>query len=321
MHDTGGSPARPHACLAGLCLLLCSMAMADSPVGLTVTLEPPVIPFYRQARLTVAVDGPSGMEAAFPAGGVSGGTLPVTPATEREYTKLPDGRMRISRSWMLDALEPGEYALEPVRVEVDGEIVEAPAPVLVVREATRAEVAALLRFAPNDAPPGPGFSLLRAWWFWLVLVLLAAAAFWMRRKRPPTPEFNPLPATVPWEKALARLDALERRGWPRTGRFEAYFVALSGILRDYLSERYGIQVTEQTTPEFLTVAREFGLFAQEQQEHLARLLRLADRVKFARYEPSIRQMEDSLTLSRRFVNETTPPPESAPDAAEAEGAA
>ncbi|MEX2016136.1 MAG: hypothetical protein WD873_05815, partial [Candidatus Hydrogenedentales bacterium] len=65
---------------------------------------------------------------------------------------------------------------------------------------------------------------------------------------------------------------------------------------------------EQTTPEFLDEVRRSKVLSQEHQQRLAPFLRHADLVKFAQYQPTAHEMDESFRTVARFVEETVPRP-------------
>jgi hypothetical protein len=91
-------------------------------------------------------------------------------------------------------------------------------------------------------------------------------------------------------------------------KVEPYYVDLSMILRYYIEDRFGIRAPELTTPEFMDIATESGLLDESQQTFLAAFLRHCDRVKFARHEPGVKEMEERLSEVERFVKDTIPKP-------------
>jgi len=181
-------------------------------------------------------------------------------------------------------------------------------PALRVRDLTDEERVEAERFAANEAP----VSLPRPWWlgwpFWAAVgagvVALGGAVWWVLRHRTRA-ERIAAPA-LPWEVAYGRLRELDQRRLPHAGQFEPYYVDLSAILRYYIEDRFLLHAPEQTTPEFLEAASQSGVLSTDQQQTIAAFLRHCDRVKFARYEPTLTEMEQGFEVVLRFVDETVP---------------
>lgn len=284
-------------------------------VSVSVRIEPPEFPFHRRTDFTIAVEGPKSMTADFPQMAGKFGGLDVSRAPVRNTERLGGGRVRISETYGLEALWAGYYAIPPVTVRVsgvegleDGAEFIAPSPMVHVRPLTPEETAAAERFtdiAPIVYPPVPAW---KTWWFWIgaaALAAVVAAGAWFvlrRRKRSTAAERHALP----WETAYARLQALDAKRLPEAGLFGPYYVELSDILRRYLEERFDLHAPERTTPEFLSEVSTSGVLDESYQRHIGGFLRHCDRVKFAQYEPSQEQMEESFTTVLTFVDQTMP---------------
>jgi hypothetical protein len=231
---------------------------------------------------------------------------------------LRGGRKQVVLTCRLDALWQGAYALHPVTASFGphGERT-VPGPVLTVRDLTDAERQAVAQLAPNAEPLGPPWNPWRTWWVWgglAVLLAIAAAAgvYGYRRWRYRPRVRAPRP---PWETAYARLRELDAKRLPESGQYALFYVQLSAILRAYVEDRFHLHAPEQTTEEFLDEASSSGAVNDEHQALLAAFLRHSDRVKFARFEPTVHDMEVSMTHVLRFIDETVPAEPASKDAA------
>jgi hypothetical protein len=305
-------------------MILLALAAEDAPVAVEARLTPPEIPYHRTARLDVVAEVPAEESVAVAdiAGAV--GTLAVNPLSEQSKIEtLRNGRKRVTMSYTLDAIWPGDYPIAPLRVTLsDGAETVVPGPVLRVRELTPEEEEAAQAFVPNAGPVDPPFRVWETWWgkalvavatlAALVALVMAGFAWWRRRKERALRAAPPVP---PWETAYARLRALDARGLPGQGQSGPYYVELTSILRQYIEDRFTLHAPEETTPEFLSEAARSGALSQDHQRLLSELLRHADRVKFARYEPTVNEMERSMALVLQFVDETVPGPVAGEEAA------
>ncbi|MCE2460176.1 MAG: hypothetical protein J4F38_05280 [Pseudomonadales bacterium] len=107
-----------------------------------------------------------------------------------------------------------------------------------------------------------------------------------------------------FDRAMARLDRLERRGLPGSDAADAWYVELSDIVRRYIEERFALRAPELTTEEFLAEAGRSAELSAAHRELLSAFLARSDRVKFARYSPGEDESRDALHEARRFLNET-----------------
>ncbi len=290
------------------CTLL-PVAFAGGETSLTVTLEPPVIPFHKQATFTIAVEAPEDLEVLLPNMTETFGKLPLYGPPTRQTGPVGKHRTLYTERYVFSPTFIGDYVVAPVEIHVGGEILAVPSPAVRVRDLTPEETRDVLRFDSNAEPPPATRPFLSDWRFWLGLLATGAAAvaiyFYWRRVR--TRAAEPVPTLTPWDAAYARLEELRARRWPKSGRFDPYYVELSDILRQYIEARLDLHAPEQTTPEFLAQASQTGVLSERRQQLLADFLRHSDRVKFARYEPSLEQMDKSFDTVRAFIRDTAPP--------------
>ncbi len=286
-------------------------AHGDAPdVRVSARLEPAVTPFHRPARFIVEAEAPEGLALQLPELPSDFPGLDVEAGAVSTET-LGNGRERWRRTFELDPIEVKTYALPSLEVTWEDGSAQLPPLAFMVRELTEAETARAEQFediaGPEAALRGQG----NAWWTVgglaaLLLSALAVAAYLRRRAK--RDAYAP-PPPPPWEVALQRLRELRRRNLPQHGRYEAYYVDLSAILRYYIEDRFHLRAPEQTTPEFLEAAQESGLLTGEQETFLAEFLRHSDRVKFARYRPASDEMERGMDQVHDFVRQTVPKPE------------
>lgn len=148
------------------------------------------------------------------------------------------------------------------------------------------------------------------YWPWILLaaalLLGAALVFWFRRTRQAAEEI-PAPAEAPDRKAVRLLGELRRKGDELEA--EAFTVAVSSILRNYLEEALRLPAPEQTSEEFLQELRGQPWLTPELQQNLEDFMRLADLVKFARQALSGDQRIRLLDSAAQVVDATRPQPE------------
>lgn len=284
-----------------------ALAMSAAEADVRVVVEPPVIPFHEWVDYTIIVEAPADELIQFPAGKTDFGGLEAFGEPVRAAEELPGGRKRVSLTYRVEGIEPGDYMPGPAEVSVGDETVSVLSPVIRLRELTPDEEAELETMASNAPPITPDLPPVSDWRYWaggIVLVILigAAVAYLLaRRKRVET-----APPRPSWEVAYERLRALDERALPEKGEADEYYVVLSDIVRTYIEDRFHIRAPEQTTPEFLTAASTSGVLSAEHEALLSRFMRRCDRVKFARFTPERRQMEEDFTDILTFVDETVP---------------
>jgi HAMP domain-containing protein len=104
--------------------------------------------------------------------------------------------------------------------------------------------------------------------------------------------------------ARAELDALMLAPRPGAREMDAFFVQLSGIVRRYLENRFGLRSPELTTEEFVAELASSPDLVRSHQRLLGEFLRRADLVKFAHLVPDPADVELSLESARSFLEAT-----------------
>lgn len=147
---------------------------------------------------------------------------------------------------------------------------------------------------PLDVFPYPMWMVVTAGAVALVaLGLLTALTVQLIRKAPKV-----VPPT-PQEIALMRLKEAEAEV---TGAEPyAFSIRVSDILRQYVSARYNLHATEQTSPEFLADAARSPHFTAADKRLLAEFLERCDLIKFAHVDATADDNKALLEQAVRFV--------------------
>lgn len=150
--------------------------------------------------------------------------------------------------------------------------------------------------------------ILPPWWVWALLVLAAAAVVlvvWLvlkKRRQEAKEVFVPRQNAV--EEARERLEAA--RKLMLAGEIEAFYIAVSDAVRQYIERQFRLRAAEQTTEEFLQDMTRSQRMRPTHKELLEEFLTQCDLVKFARFRPGPKDMEAALAAATRFVDETVP---------------
>lgn len=142
----------------------------------------------------------------------------------------------------------------------------------------------------------------------LAAIVISAALFFLiiyflkRRKRK---RQEPLPSPRPaHEIAYDALTKLELERLPQRGRIKEYYFQLSNIVRHYLEDRFSFKAPEMTTEEFLYSLRESGELKSDHKSLLEQFLSHCDMVKFAKYGPARKEIDESFQSGKRLIDET-----------------
>lgn len=122
-------------------------------------------------------------------------------------------------------------------------------------------------------------------------VVWAGVRYWRNRPAPPAPT----PREVA-RAALARLREEVAGAQPHP-----FSVAVSDVLRRYVTEEYGVSAVARTSPEFLAEAARSSRFSEGDKALLGLFLEKADLIKFARVDATGEDCEQLLEQALRFV--------------------
>ena len=156
----------------------------------------------------------------------------------------------------------------------------------------------------------PPFFFLHSWpWFWIalaaaaaIIALLVALWFWLRPHRL-------LSAKSAYELALEKLE--KARALLREDEPMPYAVLVSETIRSYLGQRFETPSTRRTTEEFLRqMEGDRATPLAEHRDLLKDFLQSCDLVKFARYQPTLTELEQVHQRATTFVTATKPAPAS-----------
>lgn len=308
------------AAVIGLTILpLCAVALdsvaRSGPVEVRVTLSPDAPVIGDPIVLDIEAVAEPGIEVLMPDFGEALDRFRVVDFVPRERIE-PDGRTLASQRYTLQVPASGEHRVPSILIEfIDRRSGQPPAPdgqdayelltdaipftvASVVPDSAKAELSPPLG---RLEPLGTGG---RRAWPWLVALLVAAAAlgpfawraYGRRRAR--------AAVRSAYEVARAELDGLLATPRPRGDDVDAYFVALSGIVRRYLEARFAVRSPELTTERFLDVVSGSPELRDDHQALLRDFLRQCDLVKFAHIIPSEESIDQAIAAAVRFVDDT-----------------
>src|SRR6266480_52888 len=149
----------------------------------------------------------------------------------------------------------------------------------------------------HDISPPVNYSLVPVWAIFaaafVALTVLGLLIWLIVRGRKPTA------AKSPRERALEALGRIQVQ--IESLNPYRFSIHVSDILRSYVTERYDLPVTRQTSVEFLERLRKTSPFSEDEKELLEDFLNRCDLIKFARYEATTADSRMLLEEATRFV--------------------
>lgn len=295
------------------CLLIAALLVAGAvvPVSARAELDAANIPFHRVAHYRVIVEAPADAALVVEPWADPLPGLQVTMGEPSE-TSLPDGRKQWVKEITLTPSILMNYTLPSTRVMANGAEVATLEPrELVVRALTpeeKAEVSAAAELVTLADLEGSGSSgRLRAVGPGAIIILAVALLVVFARWGLRRVKARPMPTSV--EVAEAELVALEQALQAGAISCDAFFVALSQLLRTYLGTSFDPAVAGQSTPEFLADTLPTLPLDPVHSGPIREMLGAFDRVKFAQFSPDREGQARDLRAVRNLIaaleNETS----------------
>jgi hypothetical protein len=217
-------------------------------------------------------------------------------ATRGDSRRQDDGRIVWTESIQLRQVKPGLASLPDVKVRFRDD------PAAAFEEA---EWIDLLKMVcdippPETLPPVPSGTQWLPWAGLAGAALVLTAGGWVLLRR----WLRSHQALSPDQWAARELNRLQETANSTLNRAH-YHTTLSDVIRRYLSDRYGLAATLQTTAEFMATICASGRFSPPQQTLLCELLERCDLAKFAPVGASGEECRETTALARAFVEQTT----------------
>lgn len=112
------------------------------------------------------------------------------------------------------------------------------------------------------------------------------------------------PLVAPDIKALEKLSVLKKEQLWQKGEIKIYQSRLTDIIREYISNRYGIPAMESTTDEISMALKKDNRFDTIYESQLKEILTMADMIKFAKAKPPADIHDRFMDTAVHFVNNT-----------------
>jgi hypothetical protein len=285
------------------------------PVAATVRVAPAAPVIGDAIRLELEVTAEAGVELLMPEFGEALDRFAIVDFAPSERVD-DQGRTIARQRYTLQPSRSGPQGIPPLLIEfVDRRPGRPAAPegedaYELLTERLEFEVAAVL---PEDAPlelrpargelpplapPGrPLWPLLLAAAVALAAVSPFAWRAWLARRAR-------IRRRSAYDVARSELDGLLYGPRPDARAMDGFYVALSGIVRRYLEDRFALRSPELTTEEFLDALADSPELVRAHRRLLQEFLSGADLVKFAHFIPGPDDVESSITAAQRFLEET-----------------
>jgi hypothetical protein len=288
------------------CVLITGGAYAAPEVHVSASVDKADVKIGQHITYKITVESPRGTEVEFPALEGSVGGLEI-----RET--IPVGKSRFGRktseeTLILSTFEPGPYKIPELTVKYrgpgDAEWREArtdaiPITVMSVLQGEKGVLDVKDIKGPVDIRKRLPKGLI-----WLLVLILAGLAGWAVYGLIKKNILRPEPPKPPHIIAYEALDYLRHSSLLLDGKIKEYFIELSDIVRRYVEGRFRLRAPEMTTEEFLVIARDNNELSTGHKGLLKDFMSKSDLVKFAKYGPTEKEIDEAFGSAKRLVDQT-----------------
>ena len=293
-------------------MIMSSTGLLAQSAKVSATIDTTRILIGDQVNLWLETEHPAGFSLEFPVTGDSiAGKIEVLSASALDTFSIKDNLLKIRQRLILTAFDTGFYVIPPFVFRTtdlsDSMITRAlPLEVLSIPVDTTKGITDIK--LPYEIP----VTFMEIFPYIVVGLLLITMILlyvrYLRKKRQivesaPKPDLPSVPAHI-W--ALGELDELVREKLWQQGKVKLYYSRLTDIVRRYIELRYSVPALEQTTEEIVSAFSRNTKISSNILAGLEQLLRLADLVKFAKWNPVTEEHEASQQSAYDFVLRTKP---------------
>lgn len=236
--------------------------------------------------------------------------IEIVESLKVDTTTSPDGLMLLKHTYLITAFEDSLFYIPPYPFVSNDDTVWSKSLALQVIQPFEIDTASnqITDIKKVYTPPiyWKGIFIIT---LWVLLILLAALAvfFVLKRvlKKKPVLQTEVIePDVASYLIAYSKLDKLKQEKPWQHNRSKEYHTELSDIVREYIENSFEIPCLEMTSDEIFTSMNHLRYESKTAYNSLLQLLKLADLVKFAKWEAQPAEHELSLNNAYAFVNET-----------------
>lgn len=144
-------------------------------------------------------------------------------------------------------------------------------------------------------------------WLEIFLIFSAITVFFSARKflfslsvfeKPSKSEFVDIQ-----QETVNHLKKLELQDLPAKQQYDQFYVKLTNLIRDYIVRCYQLDAPHLTTEEFLIKVKSNISIPDKTRQALSEFLTAADRVKFAKYQPSQEDCDNAFKAAEELIKD------------------
>lgn len=226
-----------------------------------------------------------------------------------------NGRIELDYNYTIQAFDPGTVTLPPFRFAIDDDTINSETVTLKVLEVDLDTLTDINPMESVVSVPTRWYDIIPDWWLWIfvgvaAVGVIACCILLFRRKKGLISK--PVIITPPYDLAVMRLNDLQAKKLPQSGRDKEYYTELTEILRQYLDGRFGINAMEMSSTQIIDTLRH-NKETRPGSDLMKQILEIADFVKFAKVRPLPDDNIKAFNSALKFVEDSKPLPPAEPE--------
>ncbi|MEZ4787492.1 MAG: BatD family protein [Flavobacterium haoranii] len=291
-------------CLIILFFLINAYSFSQS---ITSTVDSTAIKIGSQFNLTIKANVKPTDKVSFPEGQTFG-ALEILESYPVDTVKTND-KYELIKKYGLTQFDSGRYVLPQLVVVINDKTIKTDSfPIVVnnvVVDTTKQQMYDIKDIVKVEEP-------VNYLWLWAILILLGIAAigfglyYFIKKRQTIKNEKEAILFASPIEKALAKLQTLEKRELWQHGETKAYYSELTDITRTYIEEVVDVPAMESTSAELykalvVAVRNKNIKLSRETLDQFKKVMSNADLVKFAKSKPLDFEIENDKKVIDTFL--------------------
>ncbi len=291
--------------------LFSSFNMHAQNLTVDARIDSSVIVIGGQTALTFEINQLPGNKVQTPifADTIIGGIEIVEPL-KQDTTKADNGNILVKQRYVVTSFEDSLLYIPPYPFVLNGDTVWSKSLSLKVVQPFQIDTTSnqIADIKTVMEPPFNWKAIVRIALIVLLILIVCILIFFVVRrliqKKPIFESSTPEPQLPPHVIALTQLDRIRNEKAWQHNRTKQFHTEITDTLRVYIENVYNVPCMEMTSEEILSNLNHLKFENKNVFSALVQILKLADLVKFAKWDATPDEHELSLTNAYLFVNET-----------------
>lgn len=286
----------------------------SGPLTVVVSADKREMTAAEKLAFSIQAGHPEDIEPTFPDPGDNLGDFKVIKFND-SAPKLADNRtIETRRDYTLEPFLPGTYEIPALDIiftsnQDNSEETITTEPLTITVKSLLPEDMESIEIRDISGPLGlpRGFGRVIVIVSILALTALLGVCFWLLARRRSAARFEETKKISPHALAEMELRKLNEDRLVEKGMIKEFYYRISGILRRYIENRFGLKAPEQTTEEFLETLAWSDALRRQHKLLLKEFLNGCDMVKFAEHRPDRDDIQKTFDSCNEFITATREP--------------